>query len=74
MSGDVPSAPDSPSLLREIVGQWKLWLVAVIAVALAVLTATFTEGALFRSAWFALVAVGSALFAVWRIDGLSVLG
>ncbi|MFB6192611.1 MAG: hypothetical protein ABEI11_04735 [Haloarculaceae archaeon] len=74
MSGDFPSNTDSSGLLWQAVGQWKVWILAAIAAVIAFVMLTRTEGTFFHGVWFGLVAVGSVLYALWNIEGVSTLG
>lgn len=74
MSGDLSPNTESSSLLWQVIGQWKLWVVAAVSIGLAYVMVTQTEETFFHEAWFVLIAVGSVLYALRRIEGLSVLG
>ena len=65
---------ESPGLLRQVIGQWKVWVVAAVSVALAVLMATRTEDTFFHEAWFAFMAIGAVAYALRSIEAVSTPG
>lgn len=64
-------APNNQSsLLWQVIGQWKLWIVAAVAVVLAALLSTQTGDMRSHVVFFGLIAVGSVLFAVRNVRQL----
>jgi hypothetical protein len=74
MSESYATESESSGPLRQVIGQWTVWLVAAIAVALSALMATRTEDTLFHEVWFGVMAVGAVLYALSNVESVSVLG
>lgn len=68
MSESYSTESESSGLLWQVIGQWKVWIVAAIAVALATLMATHTDDTLFHEVWFGFMAVGAVLYALSNIE------